>query len=370
MNVTVVTTATSGSTERAFSADTGMAEAFVIATRCPPGTPPDPEALFVNLRRRPETPLEAVEVARLATSTATDPGTGVLLAGEQHLGNYCRALIFEGGGAAVSETSLVTTMQRLREGTLRLVRYPEKHRLPMVPLGELGERGLLHRDISSPRSEGRGPFDLLPVEGAPAYPVLWSHAAERERCLVVQPDRRGEPRPGAETAAANAWSAATRLHLALDFRLNSQSLAACLTPDRSLGGRAWPNFRLERAEWEKPVALWANSTLGLLGVWWRGTRQHQGRAVLTISELPGLLVPDPRGGLATAVEMFREFERRPFLLANEAWRDGARQALDRAVLVDLWRLPEEILEPLASLRRQWCGEPSVHGGKGTAPPEP
>ena len=55
------------------------------------------------------------------------------------------------------------------------------------------------------------------------------------------------------------------------------------------------------------------------------------------------------------------------LPANEAWRDEARQALDRAVLIDLLELPEEVLKPLALLRRQWCAEPSVHGGKGTAP---
>ena len=50
-------------------------------------------------------------------------------------------------------------------------------------------------------------------------------------------------------------------------------------------------------------------------------------------------------------------------------RPGTRQALDRTVLVDLWQLPEGMLEPLAALRWQWCSEPSVHGGKGTAAPE-
>ena len=37
------------------------------------------------------------------------------------------------------------------------------------------------------------------------------------------------------------------------------------------------------------------------------------------------------------------------------------------MLIDLLGLPEDIMEPLAMLRRQWCAEPSVHGGKGTAP---
>ncbi|MDE2911535.1 MAG: hypothetical protein OXL68_01235 [Paracoccaceae bacterium] len=325
----------------------------------------------MNLRRRPETLLEAAEVARLATRAAPAIASGTLQAGEQNLGNYCRAPLSEGGCAAVAERELVTTMLALQGGMLKLAQDPAQHKFPMVALGQLGERGLLHRDICSPRNEKRGPFTLLPMAGVPAYPVLWSHTAARERCLVVEPDTRGEPRPGWENEAATAWQTATQLHFTLDFRINSQSLAACLTPERALGGRAWPNFRLWQTEWEKLVVLWANSTFGLLTYWWRGTRQHQGRAVLTISELPDLLVPDPRllpeGSAVKAEAIFRDFQAQAFLPANEAWRDRTRQALDRAVLVDLWELPEEILDPLATLRHRWCCEPSVHGGKGTAP---
>ena len=58
-----------------------------------------------------------------------------------------------------------------------------------------------------------------------------------------------------------------------------------------------------------------------------------------------------------------------FLPANEAYRDPVRKALDRFLLLELLELPEEILEPFDRLRLQWCAEPSVHGGKRTAPPE-
>ena len=53
---------------------------------------------------------------------------------------------------------------------------------------------------------------------------------------------------------------ATRLHFNRDFRLNSQSLAACLTPERTIGGTAWPSFRLDIPECDM---LWANTTLRL-----------------------------------------------------------------------------------------------------------
>lgn len=105
--------------------------------------------------------------------------------------------------------------------------------------------------------------------------------------------------------------------------------------------------------------------------WWTGSRQQQGRAVLTITALPDLPVLDPRpldeSHIGKAEGIFNDLRGHSFLPANEAYRDGARQRLDRAVLIDLLHLPEAIMETLKLLRLQWCSEPSVHGGKSTRP---
>ena len=71
--------------------------------------------------------------------------------------------------------------------------------------------------------------------------------------------------------------------------------------------------------------------------------------------------------LQTAQTIFDELKHLDFLPANEAYRDETRKLLDRRVLIDLLSLPESILEPLDLLRLKWCNEPSVHGGKATAP---
>ena len=119
------------------------------------------------------------------------------------------------------------------------------------------------------------------------------------------------------------------------------------------------------------MALWANTTLGLISFWWVSGRQQQGRAILTISNLPSLPVLDVREldsrQLGIAKRIFEDFEDWTFLPANEAYRDETRKALDRAVLCELLGLPETILEPLDLLRLQWCSEPTVHGGKSTRP---
>ena len=90
------------------------------------------------------------------------------------------------------------------------------------------------------------------------------------------------------------WQTATRLHFNRDFRLNSQSLAACLTPTRALGGTAWPNFLIKDPRDETVTVLWANTTLGLILFWWTGTTQQAGRSRLSISRLPDLLALDTR----------------------------------------------------------------------------
>ena len=377
-DLTVVTIAAAGDAhDRAFSADTDIGEALVVAVK---RTEPvdthesSANALYVNLRRRPHGLVEATEIAR-AVDGLSDDRTGLFFIGDDEAGCFIRATVADGGCASLREPGVGETALALRDGRLHLPRLREARQLPIVPLANLGHRGLVHRDINGTNRGGipRGPFDVIPARDvSPTYPILWSHDAKRERSLVVEPDTEGRVRAACEETALSVWETATRLHLNLDFRLNSQSLAACLTPMRSIGGRAWPNFRLNAGgRGEEAVVLWANTTLGLIDFWWIGGRQQQGRAIVTITQLPSLLGLDVRqlsdAQLQRAQAIFEDFREREFLPANEAYHDETRQALDEAVLIDLLGLPEDILEPLALLRLQWCQEPTVHGGKDSRP---
>ena len=373
--IVVVAVATTGGTDRAFSADTGMAEVLVIATKAHDDDTPSgqgSQATFVNLFQRPRSAVEASDVAKLIAELPATP-TGQLRAGTQRMGTYIRARLEDGGCTALRESALAETMMALGNGELRMPRR-EPLALPIASLGALGQRGPLHRDIGNSKDGEppfRGPFRIVPANDVPSYPVLWAHSAERERRLVVAPDSEGVVRPGCEEHARRVWQTAATLHFTLDFGMNSQSLTACLTPEPCLGGRAWPGFQPQREEWTSAIALWANSTLGLMAFWWMGSRQHQRRAITTITALPELPVLDARTlapeQLLRANAIFQRFRTQTLLPANEAYRDDTRKALDRAVLVELLELPEAILPPLDNLRRQWCAEPSVHGGEETAP---
>lgn len=90
---------------------------------------------------------------------------------------------------------------------------------------------------------------------------------------------------------------------------------------------------------------------------------------MTISKLPELPFLDTRKLTAKqhrlAKRLFNQFKTKTFLPANEAYHDENRHALDESVLVQLLGLPKSILAPLDLLRKKWCYEPSVHGGKST-----
>ena len=359
-DIHVTSIAATGSTARAFSADTGIADCLVVATKRSGG---GSRAAYSNLAARPSSLLEAAVEAKNAR------------------GRTVRGDILDAGAAGVRSMSVIEAARDLEAGILRLPRQSQASTLPVVALGTVAERGLVDRDINGgptdrdKKGPPQGPFikrSIRPGE-VPTYPMLWAHSADRERRFLVQADSCGDPRPGDEARAAERWNrAASRLHANRDFRLNSQSLAMCLTPEKCLGGRAWPNVIPCKPGYEIPLLLWSNSTLGLILFWWHGTRQQQGRACITVTKLPGLPVLDPRtltqGQVDHCRAIFDDLKDREFLPANEAWRDETRKALDRELLfgiTSVLQLDPGLEEGLDLLRKQWCTEPSVHGGKGT-----
>jgi len=342
---------------RAFSADTDMAECLLVATK---GKSAQSKSFLFNLVQRPSSLLEAATVANDASALKTTPAFKVV---EQDN--------LESVGAGIQSHEVLKSVRALTEGKLLLPRETKTWTAPITPLGQIADRGVYHTNFM----EGYGgAFETREIAKGeiPTYPILWGHDANKERTMVISPDSCADVVDGREKRANEIWkNTASKLHSNRDFRINSQSLAMCLTDEKSLGGRGWPNVLSHNPAHELPLLLWSNSTFGLMLFWWTGTRQQLGRARLSISKLPDLPVLDTRAldekQLALAQTIFAEFKGREFLPANEAYRDKTRQDLDRAILVDLLKQPAELLEPLDLLRRQWCAEPSVHGGKSTRP---
>ena len=368
-DITLVSLTSTGVTTTAFSADTAIAEILLIgkkrATKRKEGYA---RVQFVSLRKRPASPVQSVVTARAITES--DDGIKI---GRTYMGEVTYSNLANGGAVGVFDHDLIKTAETLQKSTLCLPNATETYSVPITRLGDIADRGLLHRDINGKHPDGsaRGPFDVEKMRDIPTYPFIWAHDSDRERSFIVQPDAQGRVRRGMREAANTVWKTRSTLHFNLDFGLSANSLAACVTPMPTIGGRAWPNVRPKNAKHEAAILLWANSTPGLLLWWHSSSRQQSSRARMTISRLPDLPILDTRRLSAKqhrlAAKIFDRFKRKYFYPANEAYHDEVRHDLDRAVLVELLDLPESILDPLDLLRRKWCFEPSVHGGKSTRP---
>ena len=271
--IAVVTMASAeSSTARAFSNDTNMAEAVIVATKRQQSATADASkrrlARYICLRRRPASNSEGVDIARSAA-----PGGDFDAPGGSHAGFAVPGLFTADGGghpSGVVSAELCGIAANLTVGKLRLPGVADLVDTPTVSLRELGLRGPVDRDINE--GGGRGPYEVIPPErewnkktsrnnkeqvrqlhADSERPVLWSHDADMETCMVVLPCSTGAVRSGMDDRAQELWdgytnnkkeqiAGATRLHINRDFRLTSQPLGACLTPAPALGGSAWPSF--------------------------------------------------------------------------------------------------------------------------------
>lgn len=355
----------------AFSADTGMNEVLVIATRRVDNSAEKFPVTYFNLYHCPRSILEAIEVAKVIVSSKVDgKGCALRLGTQQTIGHCIQSktgfsnLIGPPGAICTRDVEITKVAIRLAQGRLHIPRFGDVS-APIVRLEELGVPGPVHRGILER-------FDkvALDPDGIPTYPMLWKHDARsgRESRMIVEPDCQGQVRSGKCDEALEFWNEhSTHLCFNSNFRLNSQPLSACMTRNPVLGGNAWPGFRCHDHRHEIPVVLWMNTTIGLISHWCAGTRQQNARALVTVSLLPTIGIFDMRdltdAQLETARVIFNDFSKKMLRPASEACSDGIRQDLDRAVLIDLLAQPEDIMEPLQLLRNKWCLEPTVHGGK-------
>ena len=128
----VLSVAATGTTARAFSADTGMAECLVVATkqkREREEEQPAPSDVFSNFPARPAFLLEAAVEARDSKRKAAQGD------------------ILDAGGVGVLSARLIESAQSLQAGRLALPRQPEATPIPVARLGAVARRGLYHLDI-------------------------------------------------------------------------------------------------------------------------------------------------------------------------------------------------------------------------------
>jgi hypothetical protein len=406
-DILVLSIASEEPSASAFSADTGVAECMIVATRSekplpiagkkPPPTP----VLSVTLYRRPSSPLEGAEIGRLIGEMAEDSGVRTveeaplggtpLYIGDEKVGEAIRTTVLPGIGqwpvARIRDLALAQVAQQLCQH--HKVWLPS-HSAPVssaslfCPLSMLGKPGPYHLDVSGSGSSGgapRGPFRLIPAldPTTVTFPVLAAHDERRERYLEIPADKEGQLRASTtekgkallQNRLNSVWATRTRLHFSTDLRFNANALVACLTTRESVGGRAWPSFILNDRKFEKVVSLWFNSTLGILAFWWIASKSQDGRGSVSTTRLGDLTCIDPSSlstaDLAAADAFFDAFRAKNLMDIHEAALDAHRAELDDFVCRVLLRVPPEELEAARDgvqlLRAKLAIEPSISGGR-------
>ncbi len=375
-DLTVLSIAGSDNDQLSFSADTGMAECLVIARKVRQAEATPGRGHFVSLGRRAGSFAHAGALAmnvsgpEHARCIEDGPyGGTALMIGDELAGESMTAPVQTDGeswcAVRLSDLSLAQTAFALAQSRLWLPGRPSALDLKVAPLNELAKLGMVHRDITGPQP--RGAFDKIDPSPTATYPSLWNHDAKNETRMACQPDSQLRVRPGMEGKAASAWATASRTHINLDFRFNSQPLTVAFTERESMGGRAWPNIRFPDHRCDFAFTLWSNSTLGLLLYWWQSNRQHSGRGTTTIRNVEFLPVLDldalREEQLRTSEAIFnelRDMELKPAFVADV---DPSRALLDRRVLCELLGFDDDVYEGVRRLSAKWCAEPSVQGEK-------
>ena len=198
-DIIVVSIAQNKDVDSSFSADTGIAEAIIVARRLASGERLGLRAHFVNLNERPPNKLAAQETAKSikrAIAGLTQPGTySDIRIGDKSVGTVQLRTINPSEKwttVRIANLGLVHTAEEMARGKFILPQRKEPVSIPMTRIGEIGRVGPLHFDIASgPQEPKRGPFTKhTGANNGTEWPFLWnrdSKAQTKYRSVARQP---------------------------------------------------------------------------------------------------------------------------------------------------------------------------------------
>ena len=321
-----------------FSDSTDLSEALLIATRRPEnGADAGRRTTFVNLWRNPDSVLDAHRVAQAVTSTTPamleENGTALLTVDGRHIGEVVaipesKIAGRQWVGVQFARADVIRSALRLLDdGEVWIAGENTTATVPLRRLGDLGEIGPDRRDVW----DG---FERTAT--VTAYPMVADHDTERRTRLVTEPDAYlaplSKPRPGRRLKPlGHLWPKAGRLFVAERLRLDTTRVVAMRSDTRALSNVWWP-LNVGDVSIEKALAVWLNSSLGLLTILTRRTSTEGGWVAMKKADLETLPVLDVRAlsdsqrqGLSNLLDSLAtsDFERLPGMSSC-----SARKALD------------------------------------------
>ncbi len=369
---------------RSMSFDTHIAEVLLLARRLAPNERPPRRGVFVNLWRAPRRETDALALAnainaaaafRLHESDGPPIGGIPLFVGgkqpEDQWGELLDGPVDDGPWTAArwkygQTAQIAAALDRgelwAADGSTGVAE------VPIAPMAEVCNVGPQHRRIRG----SLGVFDGYHGWDKQAqFPALWAHSEKVHRGLVAEPNARLFPKAGREHGPI--WSQSGSLQMTCDVRYNSQRVMGTRTAVRTLGMSTWHSLRVRDdsasvgAQRETALALWLNSTFGLLQHAGHANRTQFGRGRGNKGMLETLSTLDVRQlqswQLDEAQSIWRDFQDRSFESFHRCAVDPVRIELDQRVISDLLALSDEAQDTVARLRELLATDPSIHGAK-------
>ena len=373
-NVTVITIADAKTENCAFSADTNMAECLVIAVKG--RTENTGRGTFVCLHRRPNSHLEAVEIAKCiqrlrGVRKFEDPpiGGNPIKVGAEIVGSALNCPLKKiWTTSRIKELALMQSAHHLANGRVWL---PEQHAPLEVPICFVNEIATTSFDETMIKGT-KGAFDVEDgYSDADDYPGLRHVKSDSQRTMAVEPDCHGIIRPNYWNQAQRILERNSRIHQNIGLRFNANSLSVLFTEEPTIGMSLLPNVVFGDSLYEYVWMLWSNSTLGLLCYWRHCNKRQSGRGAIRLTLLHSMPTLDVRqlnqAALQNAKCIFEDMKHKRMLPFNQMFEDVVRQELDRRLLSEVLGIAEathpDIHAGLHRLRERLCAEPSIHGGK-------
>lgn len=361
----------------AVSADTGMEEMMLVATKRAPGSGQEAVVRCVTLYEPLRDAGQAHEIARSVVRAVRKTGADhfPVRSGDDEIGTVAVFRV-DGSGRPWTPLGALSPILSTFSNDLVRNRFGDLVGLETVAtsvafgrMEDLFEVGPTHHLIGYPiGGTGPGAFEMHPLPTGASFVrdrALWIAESKEQRRMEVRPTHKGVvPMVLVDRDQDRMRRRAATLFYARNMRWTSQALLAATTEDPVMGGRSWTALAHDDRRVLKAFALWANSTLGSLVHWSIGQRTQAGRSTTQVRALRQIPVPlldrldeTALDGAAQAFEHLKTKTLRPMCQAHA---DPVRQEIDRAVM-RMIALPEWADDVVPQLRRLWCAEPSVHG---------
>ena len=350
-----------------FSDSTDLSEVLLIATRRPAGGhASERRTTFVNLWRNPDRVSDVPGMAQAITTTtpANLEGTGAALLEVDgcHVGEMVSIPESKFAGKKWSGVQFARAdvtrcaLSLLDDGVVWVPGEEDTANIALCRLDELGQIGPDRRRLVDGYSRTSSPT---------AYPMVEGHDTERRRSLICSPDvylsplirPKGGQKPG---YGERLWRQSGRLLVAEGLRLNTARMVAMCSNTPVLSNVWWP-IRTACASWDKAIAVYLNSSPGVLTLLSTRNTTQGGWVAMKKADLSELPVLDLREistsrlqGLSDLFDQIAEaeFERLPgmaYCPVRRSLDDGISEIL---ALPNLSKLRDLLAsEPVVSNRR-------------------